>query len=212
MKWKVFLSLTLIFLAYAQFTSVGVFAVSDVPPRFRTFDKVASDEARIKDGKIATKSGAIRQKIDEKRKALVLRYFNQMIKRFEAAIGRLKKISGRIERRIGKIKDNGGDTAAVEAQLSTAKAKLNEVEAALSLLKTSSSEILEADDPKTAFQTVRLKISGLRDSLQAVHKELVMVIAEIRGLRVGMTDNASKSAEIVPLPTVSVSVSPTGTQ
>lgn len=131
----------------------------------------------------------IRARISEVRRERIRRFFARLIKRFEAAITRLEKLISRIESRLDKIESENEDvdTASIRDELVKAKEKLNSAQEAIADAEASLEEILSSEDPKEAFKAVRDLIRGIKNELMDVHRILVHVIGDIRGLRVGVT-------------------------
>ncbi len=110
-----------------------------------------------------------------------------MLKRFQAAVGRLNKLIDRIESRIDKIKteDPSKDLTNVTNQIDTAKTKLAATQTKIDTLKTDLDSILASDTPKEAFRSLVKKVVEIKKDLNSVHRILVHVIGDIKGLRVG---------------------------
>ncbi|KKU04071.1 MAG: hypothetical protein UX88_C0003G0007 [Candidatus Woesebacteria bacterium GW2011_GWC2_47_16] len=140
----------------------------------------------------------ITARLTEIRRERIRNYFNRLVGRLEAAIARLEKLITRIESRIAKIEelDEEIDTAPITEQVNAAKSKLAEAEAELQEVKDVIETLLAADNPQEVFETVREKIMNIKDSLIEVHRILVHVIGDLKGLRVGPTASPGTS----PLP------------
>jgi outer membrane protein TolC len=128
-------------------------------------------------------------RLAEQRKIRIRAFFGLMTKRMEAAINRLERLITRMESRLAKIEEENSevDTSQIRGEINEAKDKLAEASSALSTAKTSLEDVLNADDPKTVFITVRDLIRGIKEQLKDVHQTLVKVIGEMKGLRVGQT-------------------------
>lgn len=113
-------------------------------------------------------------------------FFNRLAKRLQAAINRLHRLIARIESRLAKIElaEDGIDTTDVKATLVTAKGKLDEAETALAETQAGFEDILANENPKEAFSDIRDLIQGIKRQLTEVHRLLVHVIGNIKGLRV----------------------------
>jgi hypothetical protein len=70
---------------------------------------------------------------------------------------------------------------------------------------------LDNDDPKTAFAEVREIIQQIKVNLIEVHRTLVHVIGDIKGLRVGTEVKPSPSPEPSPVVTPEPTETPTPT-
>lgn len=126
-------------------------------------------------------------RLAEVRKQRIRVFFNRLTERIQAAIDRLEKLIARIESRLGKIESAGEEieTASIREELDAAKDKLAEASAALSQAQTSLEDILLAENPKEIFIEVRDLVKGIKEQLIEVHRTLVHLIGDIRGLRVG---------------------------
>lgn len=131
----------------------------------------------------------IRARISEVRKERIRHIFNRLIKRFEAAITRLEKLISRIESRLDKIEaaNEDIDTSSIRDELDKAKDSLASAKTAIAEAKASLEDILSSEDPREAFGVVRDLIKEIKTELVEVHRILVHVIGNIRGLRVGVT-------------------------
>ena len=133
------------------------------------------------------RKATIAARLTEIRRARIRNFFNRLTRRLEAAIDRLEKLITRIESRIAKIEeaDNDIDTGPVTEQVNDAKAKLASAKADLQEVKDTFETLLTADEPREVFETVRDKITNIKDAIIEVHRLLVHVIGDIKGLRVG---------------------------
>ncbi len=130
----------------------------------------------------------------ELRKRTIKAYFERMLERLSALIERLQKLIDRIQARIEKIEAAGGgiDLTGPKADLASAKTKLADAKAKLELLKPDINTFLTCEDPKESFKTVRGKVEEIKKELQEVHRLLVKIIGNIKGLRVGDTEHSPK--------------------
>ncbi|MFZ5365703.1 MAG: hypothetical protein ACOZBZ_00235 [Patescibacteria group bacterium] len=142
---------------------------------------------------LPTKKAEIKARLTEKRQQFIRQFFNQMVKRLEAAIARLEKLISRIESRLAKLESQGEDVSKIKTEVADAKTKLAKAKADLEKAKNKLETVLASDDPKAAFGEVRTLIKGVKSQLIEVHRILVHVIGDIKGLRVG---------QITPTPTI----------
>ncbi len=145
----------------------------------------------------------------EIRKARITAFFGHLTKRLEALVERLNILISRIESRLDKIAEANEDidTTSIQANIQEAKDLLAETEDYLSVLEVES--FLDNGDPKTAFAEVREIIQQIKVNLIEVHRILVHVIGDIKGLRVGTEVKPSPSPE--PSPVVTPTPEPTET-
>ena len=124
------------------------------------------------------------------RRQRISHFFGLMKKRIEALILRIERLIARIESRLAKIEETEEeiDTANIHENLDTAKALLEESKDLLILAEEELENTLSSEDPKEAFEIVRETIHQIRDNLKEVHRLLVHVIGDLKGLRVGQTE------------------------
>lgn len=139
-------------------------------------------------------SEEVQVKISSIRKERIRNYFAHMVTRLEALVERLEKLATRIEQRIAKIKANNEDvdTTSAEKDLSEAKTKIASAKTELSNLKTEMENTLEATDYKEAFKKVRESLSKIKKDLREAHRLMVHSIGEIKGLRVGDSNDTNE--------------------
>jgi chromosome segregation ATPase len=141
---------------------------------------------RLENQSLSTKNAEIRARINEKKREILRRFFNQMIERFQAAINRLEKLISRIESRLAKIKSQGKNVSQIENRLSEAKTKLNDAKANLELLKNKIENLPTSNDElKNFFIETKNLVKSIKIQLIEVHQILVHLIGDIKGLRVG---------------------------
>ncbi len=135
------------------------------------------------------RKATITARLTEVRRERIRNFFNHLVRRLEAAIVRLERLITRIESRIAKIEeaDEDIDTAPITEQVNDAKTKLGSAKTELQEVKDVFETLLTTDSPKEVFETVREKIMNIKDALIEVHRILVHVIGDIKGLRVGQT-------------------------
>lgn len=180
-------------------------------PAFTREEKKAEIQARLEERKqlIQERKDEIKLRIEQKRatrqaqlterkRERVRTYFGRLAGRFDAAITRLEILIERIESRVAKLSESGEiDTSDVEEQLADAKELLNEASADLQAAVDSLNEVLDANDPKAAFEVVRETITNIKSKLKDVHSILVHTIGDIKGLHEGLgTKTSTQSAEV----------------
>lgn len=175
------LSLQLLFSPY-------VLAAPSGTPR----GQAIKDQAQVQN---AERRATTTANLTEKRRERIINYFNRMVKRLDAAIARLEKLITRIESRIVKIEGENGDinTAPITEQVNEAKAMLENAKTELQTAKDNFTALLESNEPKEAFKIVRGNISSVKQMLIEVHRILVHVIGDLKGLRVGRTGSPGPS-------------------
>jgi len=149
--------------------------------------------------RIEQKRATRQAQLTERKQVRVRTYFGRLNNRFEAVISRLEVLIQRIESRIEKLaEDPDVYTGDVEDQLLEAKDLLLEVEAELEAANASFEDVLDANDPKMAFEVVKETIMDLKSKLKDVHSILVHVIGDVRGLHEGLGNarTSTDSAEV----------------
>jgi len=121
----------------------------------------------------------------EQKKENIRKYFTQMNERMESLIKRLDELVLRLESRIAKMKSEGAQVKDVENQLKTIELKLAEVKNSLPLIQAKFEEILTSANPKESFKDAKILIADLKTQLKEIHKLLVHLIGDVKGLRVG---------------------------
>lgn len=165
-------------------SSVNAVSLNDFGSRFRM------NKAEIKVDKIATREGETGKSSDERHLKLA-NLFDVMLKRYDAAVLRLTTLIQRIESRVAIIKatNPGTDMAGIETQIKTAKDELDLVPPKINTLKADFDTLLASSTPKVLFKNILDEAKIIKTDLQGVHKILVHVIGDIKGLRVGETND-----------------------
>lgn len=176
-------------------------------------NKVLREKLRTELKTQITQKRATREaQLTENRKLRIRTFYNTLAKRLNAAIGRLERLTDRIESRVAKIKENNEDLdlKKVEADLLAAKSLLANAEAELNAATENLDTVLESNNPKEAFEIIKSVIQGVRKDLVDVHRLLVKLIGDIKGLRVGQNDlNGNPEDVATPTPTVTPTFTPT---
>lgn len=179
--------LTLILLATIFLLLAPVFVVKadDNSPRGLGIKQEAKASA---EARRAEKTEEFRQRRQER----ISEHFQTMTDRFQAAIERLNKLVTRIEERIAKIEseDPEKNLDNINVQVDEAKQMLEEAQNKLADMVTNFNDFLTNEEPKAAFKQLGVDVRGLKSDLMKIHKQLVHVIGDIKGLRVG--DNNSE--------------------
>jgi HPt (histidine-containing phosphotransfer) domain-containing protein len=141
---------------------------------------------RIEEHRASVSAGLTNQK-----KQRIRHFFQLLTKRLEAAVARLETLISRIESRLEKIEtqEEDIDTTSIREELEKIKANLDTAKADLETAKTSLETILESDQPKNAFQDVKELIKEIKQQLITIHRDLVYLIGDIKGLRIGQENN-----------------------
>jgi len=127
--------------------------------------------------------------MDEKRQERVAAFYQKLEVRVSAFIERLTVLSERILTRLETLAEEGESVATLTAEVASAQELIAEAESLLADLKTTQQDFLESEDPKAFYPTIRESVGAIKDSLKDAHSILVKVITQIKGLRVGGTEN-----------------------
>jgi DNA repair exonuclease SbcCD ATPase subunit len=169
---------------------------------FLFFPLVSSVSAQTSTPTITPKGQQVRQEVKQKiteqrtektatlaaqRQAKIKAFFARMMNRFEAAIERLEKLIERIQTRIDKIKeeDPSVDLSDQEEQLDDAQGSLTGAINKIQELKDDFDTLLTSDEPGVIFKEIGEDVRDLKQDLVEVHRILVHIIGDIKGLRVG---------------------------
>jgi len=124
------------------------------------------------------------------RRERIRSFFGKMVVRIEATIERLEKLIERLETRIASIKEGEEDldTTKAEDAIKEAKTTIEKAKLELTSLKARLEELLASDEPKLVFGQIQESLKTIKGYLKETHVLLVQTIGEIRGLRVGDTN------------------------
>ncbi|MBL7036894.1 hypothetical protein ISR94_03625 [Candidatus Microgenomates bacterium] len=140
--------------------------------------------------KTETKREEVQVKLSASRRERIRSFSGKMVTRIEALIERLGNLIARMEARIVKINEGESDINTTQAASDIAEAKVLLASASTSLTDMSAAmdSVLESDDPKNAFIEVRTILKDIKADLKEIHRLLVHSIGELKGLRVGDTN------------------------
>lgn len=134
-----------------------------------------------------------REERKAKRDENIRRFFDRMATRVEAAIARIEKLIERIQSRLAKIESEGRDASKIKAKVEEAKTKLGTAKTEFESAKGELDNVVEGDNPKDAFAQTRDKIQSVKKHLTEIHRTLVSIIGDIKGLRVGQNRSPKPS-------------------
>lgn len=140
--------------------------------------------------KIEIKREEIQIKLTAIRKERIRNFFGKTVTRVEALIERLDNLIARLETRIAKINEevDGVDTIQASDDIAEAKIALAAASSKLATMSFSLEEMLASDDPKNAFAGTRTLLNEIKTDMRKVHTLLVHSVGELKGLRVGDTN------------------------
>lgn len=164
--------------------------------------------------RIEEKKASVSARLEERKRVRVEGFWQKLTTRLSAAVDRLDMLIQRIESRLSTIEQNNPDedTTDIHEQLDQARNDLADAKTKLSALDEIAQEALGSENPKDAFEVVRESIKEVKELLVEVHRTLVHVIGDVRGLRVGQEDlngvTATPTVEVTVTPTVVVTATP----
>lgn len=120
---------------------------------------------------------------EAKKRTLIRAFVTRRIVRLTAMIERIEKLITRIESRIKKLETAGNNVTSVNVQLSKAKDKLAGVKTNLGAVRDSIDTTLGLTTPKDEFKELTTKLETVKKDLVEVHRMLVEIIGDIKGLR-----------------------------
>ena len=156
--------------------------------------------------------------LTQKRTERISYFWGLLRRRLLAAAERLEKLIERIESRLAKIEEVNEDVDLddINAQVLEAKEMLTAVMTNIEAADVEVETALTSQEPKEAFGTVRSLVKEIKTDLIEIHRKLVHLIGDMKGLRVGQ--GASPSSAVTPTevpttatptPTVEVTLTPT---
>lgn len=191
MRRSALIGLTLLLLTPA----VALAQDATTPARTKTIQKVEKVQARkevtekrqeLRDTVRKTKEEA-RTKIKQDRAEKIKQFVQQLKKRLEATAERLDKLIGRVQERLDVLAKTQ-DVSAIQGKLDSSKTKLATAKESIKQLEGVGDDLVTSEDPKAAFKTVRDMMTAIKNDLVSIHRDLVSVIGDIKGLRVGTTN------------------------
>lgn len=157
-------------------------------------DNPKASPFRVKKEAVETQRETVKTKVADKRKENIAKYLQNMVARLRAYVTRLETLITRIESRLTKIaaEDPTKDLTKIKADVDKAKSILADTKDKITDLAGIEDEVVNSTTPKGTFKDIRSKVDSIKKDLQEVHRLLVHVIGDIKGLRVGETKNESQ--------------------
>lgn len=137
---------------------------------------------------------AAKERLTEKREAVIRGFFLRMASRFEAALDRLKDLSRRIELRISRSRVDDPHVPLARAALNRADTKWQEARAALEELKVKLDRSRSAENPLPPLKEARVMAAGVKSKVKAAHAAFVEAVTALKGLGRGQPGPAAPSA------------------
>lgn len=124
-------------------------------------------------------------------------YWTIIRERHEATIKRLEKVILRLEQRIVKteIESEDLDITSAKEELANAKDMLEEAKDSFEALNDNMELIVNTEFSKETFFLAKENSSQIKSDLKEVHKILVHIIGNLKGLRVGNSKSATAEGE-----------------
>lgn len=140
---------------------------------------------------IANKKEEIQLRITAVKRERIMSHFGKMKVRLEALVERIEILINRLDSRILKTDTLTGedklDTEKAKEDIDLAKLKLAKVK--LLITNLTIDDTLNSETPKETFAGVSDEIKLIKTELKEIHVLLVQTIGDLRGLRVGDTNN-----------------------
>lgn len=140
---------------------------------------------------IANKKEEIKLKITAVKRERIMSHFGKMKVRLEALVERIEILINRLDSRILKIdtleSENKLDIEKAKEDVDLAKLKLAKVK--LLIANLTIEDTLTSEAPKETFAGISDDIKLIKTELKEIHVLLVQTIGDLRGLRVGDTNN-----------------------
>ena len=139
--------------------------------------------------RIQEKQQVTQNRLDEAKKVRVRMYVKRMTERISAAIARLERLIARMEARIAKINEEGEDldTSGAEASIEKAKGYISQAKTELEKVASDAEAFIESDGAPSEFSQVVKSVNEIKRLLVEAHRQLVLAIGDLKGLRVGET-------------------------
>lgn len=151
------------------------------------------EEIRLKiEERTATREAAkeeLRAKLAEKAQNRIQTLFGRVAARIESAINRLDTLIERMETRLAIFAEEGESVGDIQNEIDSAKALLADAEDSLAVAEAGWEDVVPSEDPKAGYTYIKNAVKDIKSSLVDVHSILVQVIGDMKGLRVGATEN-----------------------
>lgn len=145
------------------------------------------DEVKVQ---IQEKKEEVRNKITTVKRERIMSNYNKMIIRINATIERIETLTSRIEGRLDRIttQNDSFDTTLIKESLDQAKEKVATAKIESVSLEGRINTLVDSPSPKDEMSKIKSSLSIIKTNLKDAHLLLVKVIGDIRGLRVGDTN------------------------
>lgn len=146
---------------------------------------------KIEEG-IATREAAkeeLRAKLEEKAQNRIQALFGRIATRIESAIDRLYTLIERMEARLAIFAEEGENAGDIQSEIDSAKELLTNAETLLADAEAGIEEVVASENPRAGYTYIKDTVKDIKSTLVNVHSILVQVIGDMKGLRVGTTEN-----------------------
>lgn len=158
----------------------------DLEQRMEQKRNEIQERNELRTSNMEQKREEVRNRLTEVRKERILKNYEIINTRITAAIERLETLIERIEERVAIIAtEEGVDVSEINSKISEAKALLLEAQVDLEAVMASKEDSLDTDDPLDSYEVMRSEIEDIKSTLKQVHSILVLIIGDVKGLRVG---------------------------
>lgn len=142
--------------------------------------------------KIATREAAkeqLKAKLEEKAQNRIRSLFGKISTRMESAISRLYTLIGRMEARLTIFEEEGESIEDIQGKINSARELLESAEESLATANTGLEAVVGSEDPRAGYIYIKDAVKDIKSTLVDAHSILVQVIGDMKGLRVGTTEN-----------------------
>ena len=172
-------------------TNLGKF-IKDLRDKFRGEERENKEEFKRE---AEEKKEEVRKEKQERlsgaRKQKIRSWWNRVQRRLSSLIERQYKIEDRIQDRIDRLNAAGRDVTKVQADLDSAKLKIDVAKTGLASASAGVEVIITTNTPKDAFANLHDLQKGVLAKVRDAHGALVKVLASTKGLSVTSTPSPS---------------------
>lgn len=160
-------------------------------------NKISSKSTEIRE-KLASRTAEIKARLTENVRFKVKNIYQVVIKRFETAILRLEKLNNRIKVRLQSLKSNKNiNTTKIENDIANIETNIGLVKDQVESLSKEIDTVLESEDPKTMFSSLRENIKEVHGKIIEIFQDIQDLIPEIEKLHTQLGVDLNDSSEMI---------------
>lgn len=129
--------------------------------------------------RIASTTAEHRERLAQKFDELVVARYEHAMELLSGVVSRLIALADRIDARIALLMERGADTAASEAALEDARAKIAAAEEAIQAVADATAAALEGENPREALKSVAPEVDAAKAALREAHAALVHTLTTL---------------------------------